>query len=168
MDSHDRCTVGLRGKVDMRVTILLLLIICISCANLSGQHGVVLVKIVDILESPYDYDGRFVIVSGCMNRNEYGDAVLHKCGHANWSDSGKFYIDIFPLDDIDLPFDESLGIELCGRFRGYSSSFLGMGWLTSEVGLIEVSRECGHVNKLGHAPVTSHLSPGAGRVFSRV
>jgi len=128
--------------------IVLLLILCVSCASLSEQHEMSLIEIGDILDNPFDYDGRFIIVSGCMTRNDYGDAVLHKCRHSNWSDSGRFYIDIFPVDDVDLPFGESLGVELCGRFRRYSSSFRGMGWLTSEVGLIEVSRECDHVSAI--------------------
>lgn len=123
----------------IRVLAYSLVLLCMSCAN--STRDIKYVGIDDILDHPFEYDETIVVVVGCLTRNQYGDAAFHDCLNMNWLENQTTYIDVVS-EHTDLPFGEILEMELCAHFRAYSSSYRGMGWLTSEIGILRVQPEC--------------------------
>jgi hypothetical protein len=83
-----------------------------------------------------DYRDAEVHVSGCVRAEETGALRMSPCGAIGNDASG--YIDLVGVKEAEV--DNAIGLTVCvnGKFRKYDSDFLGMGNLTSEIGLIEV------------------------------
>lgn len=126
----------------MRPAFIFLVWFAASCTNNVEVDENVRVRISVLLDRPLIYDERIVIVDGCITVNDYGDAAAHRCNNHNWENDPREYIDVLPLEGVTLPSSKSLPVELCSRFLAYSADYQGLGWLTSEIGLIQLSDRC--------------------------
>lgn len=92
-----------------------------------------------ILLEPEQFDKRALALSGCLSVNEYGDVRVHSCHSEQTPRSRSSFIDGVVASDVPVPEGSNMPFFAIGVFTAYSNEVQGMGWLTSEVGLIEIT-----------------------------
>lgn len=113
-----------------RCFLIACLILLTSCALAVPRDSI---DVVSLVSDYLKYDRSAVEVSGCLRR--VGSSVrLADCKNP----TDKFYIDVVGSVEGSIGEDFSGSACLSGYFRAYSDDFVGMGYLNSDFGVVEV------------------------------
>lgn len=103
-----------------------------GCASLVHVQGI---SIDDVVRDADALSGREVVLKGCVQKSENWTHLVDCSG----IDGVEKFIDLVGDDNFTAGAAAS-PVCVSGIFKGYDANFVGIGYLTSKIGLLEVSR----------------------------
>jgi len=117
------------------LTLALLMFSCMSCSYAKKNDCVNDLRV--ILLNKDNYSDRDVSIVGCIMHMESRAVHFFPCDNFGETRAGN-YVDLVGAGVEEEMVGKRGEVCIYGRFRAYSRGFVGIGNLTSEIGLIEV------------------------------
>lgn len=89
-----------------------------------------------LIENPEAHDGEDVYLVICQEKNTLGAIHIFPCDGIHHRK--KHYIDAVGSSEIEEALGRRQRLYIKGKFRAYSGSLVGGGFLTSKIGLLEI------------------------------